>query len=75
MMCVCYRMSQNVSHKLLVTKHNKQSKSFEQSTTLEEMGAERSEILVFKNPLIFMRICIEAALLKYLIFVKPETKT
>ena len=47
-MCVCYV---TVSRKMLVTKYNEQSHSSKQSKTLEEMGAERPEILVRKNQL------------------------
>ena len=32
----------------LVTRHNKQSETLERSEKLEEMGAERPEILVYK---------------------------
>ena len=50
-MCVIPN-SVTVSHKMLVTKLNMQSESLEHSETLEKMGAERPEVLVFQVPLL-----------------------
>ena len=43
-----YKRLDDVIPSVTVTKHNKQSETLEQSENLEEMGAERPEILVCK---------------------------